>query len=182
MVNVLADEVDDGLHRVVVGLEVEVQSATDKVLSAVGEVKLHRGGHALAVHLDEKTVDAMFVVDNQTVAHTVGLLQVLGDHGVNVFQIFSQIAVYGLVGQVDGAFELRHLNVDPVFLVGRIAIVCDEGVFGALEAVFFNRVDFDVGLFGQVDAEIATRLGQWIGLAVTGEGYDESDCSNDCYG
>ena len=59
----------------------------------------------------------MLIVDDQAVAHTVGLLQVLGQHGVDVFQILAQVAVDGLVGQVDGTFELRHLDVDPVLFV-----------------------------------------------------------------
>ena len=37
MVDVSSDEVNHGLHRVIVGLEVEVKGAADKVLRAVGE-------------------------------------------------------------------------------------------------------------------------------------------------
>ena len=75
MVDILSDEVDDGLHRVVVGLEVEVEGAAHEVAGAVGEVELHRGGHAFAVHLDEEAVNVVLFVDNQAVAHAVGLLQ-----------------------------------------------------------------------------------------------------------
>ena len=53
VVNVFPDEVDDGLHRVIVGQEVEVKGTADEVAGAVGEVELHRSGHAFAVHLDE---------------------------------------------------------------------------------------------------------------------------------
>ena len=166
MVDVGADEVDDGLHRVVVGLEVEVEGTAHEVLGAIGEVELHRGGHAFAVHLDEEAVNVMFFVDNQAVAYAIGFLQVLGDHGVHVFQIFAQIAVYRLVGQVYGAFELRHLNIDPVFLVWRVGVGCDEGVVGTLEAVFLNRVDFGISLLRQVDAEIAARLRQVVIVVV----------------
>ena len=89
VVDVLPDEADDGLHRVVVGLEVEVKRTTDEVFRAVGEVELHRGGHTLAIHFDEETVNLVLIVDNQAVAHAVGLLQVLDDHGVHVFEVFA---------------------------------------------------------------------------------------------
>ena len=53
VVDVFADKIDDGLHRVVVGLEVEIERAAHEVAGAVGEVELQGGGHAFAVHLDE---------------------------------------------------------------------------------------------------------------------------------
>ena len=74
VVDVLPDEADDGLHRVVVGLEVEVKGTTDEVFRAVGEVELHRCGHTLTIHLDEETVNLVLIIDNQAVAHAVGLL------------------------------------------------------------------------------------------------------------
>ena len=175
VVDVLADEVDDGLHRVVVGLEIEVEGTAHEVAGAVGEVELHRGGHTLAVHLDEESVDLMFVVDYQAVAHAVGFLQVLGHHGVDVFQILAQVAVDGLVGQVDGALEDGHLDVDPVLLVGRIGVGGDEGVAGALEAVTLEGVDGGVALLRQVDAEIAARLGKIAWVAVARHGDERND-------
>ena len=114
----------------------------------------------------------MFFVENQAVAHAIGLLQMLGDHRVDIFKIFAQIAVYGLVCQVDGAFELGHFHINPIFLLGRIRVGGDERVLRALETVFFNRVDFHVGLFRQVNAEIAARLGQIV-VAVATRGGDE---------
>ena len=89
VVDVFADEVDDGLHRVVVGLEVEIEGAAHEVAGAVGEVELHRGGHTFAIHLDEEAVDMVLIVDDQAVAHAVGFLQVLGDHGVDILQILA---------------------------------------------------------------------------------------------
>ena len=97
MVDVLANEVNDGLHRVVVGLEVEVESPSYEVLRAVSKVELHRGGHTLAVHFDEQAVNLVFFVGNQAVAHAVGLLQVLGYHSVDVLQILAQVAIHGFV-------------------------------------------------------------------------------------
>ena len=170
VVDVFADKADDGLHRVVVGLEVEIEGAADEVFRAIGEVELHRCGHALAVHLDEEAVNLVFFVDNQAVAHAVGFLQVLDYHGVHVFKVFAKVTVYGLVRQVDGAFELRHLNIDPILFVGRIWVGGDKGVLWAFEAVSFDGVDAAVGLLGQVDAEIAARLGQVTRLAVAREG------------
>jgi len=162
MVNVFPDEVNHGLHRVVVGLEIEIERTTHEVSGAVGEVELHRSGYTFAVHFDKEAVNIMFFVENQAVAHAIGLLQMLGDHRVDIFKIFAQIAVYGLVRQVNGAFELGHFHIDPVFLVGRIRVGGDERVLRALETVFFDGVDFDVSLFRQVDAEIAARLGQRV--------------------
>ena len=182
MVDVSADEVDDGLHRVVVGLEVEVKGAADDVFRAVGEVELHRGGHALAVHLDEHAVNLMFLVDNQAVAHAVGLLQVLDDHGVNILQILAQVAIYGLVCHVDGTFELWHLDVDPVFFVWRIDVGGDDGIVGAFEAVFLDGVDLGVGFFRQVDAEIAARFGQVVVAVVAGNGDGDEGEDSEYYG
>ena len=170
MVNVLADEVDDRLHRVVVGLEVEVEGPAYEVRRAVSKIKLHRGGHAFAVHLDEEAINVVFFVANQAVAHAIGLLEVLGHHGVDVFQIFAEVAVDGLVGQVDGAFEDGHLDIDPVFLVGRVGVGGDGGIVGALETVALDGVDGDIAFLRQVDAEVAARLGQVARLAVSREG------------
>ena len=170
VIDVLPDKADDGLHRVVVGLEVKIEGAADEIFRAVGEVELHRCGHALAVHLDEEAVNLVLFVDNQAVAHAIGFLQVLDYHGVHVFKVFAKVTIYGLVRQVDGAFELRHLNIDPILFVGRIWVGGDEGVLRALETVSFDGVDTAVSLLGQADTEIAARLGQVTRLAVAREG------------
>ena len=85
LVNVFADVINDGLHGIVVGQEIEIQGTSDEIARAVGQVELHWCGHALAVHLDEHTVNVMFIVDNQAVAYAVGFLDVFGQHGVDVF-------------------------------------------------------------------------------------------------
>ena len=89
LVNIFADVINDGLHGIVVGQEVEIQGASDEIARAVGQVELHRCGNAFAVHLDEHAVDMMFIVDNQAVAYAVGFLDVLGQHGMDVFQVFA---------------------------------------------------------------------------------------------
>ena len=78
LVNVLADVINDGLHGIVVGQEVEIQGASDEIACAVGQVELHWRGHTFAVHLDEHAVNVMFFIDNQAVAYAVGFLDVLG--------------------------------------------------------------------------------------------------------
>ena len=85
VVDVFSDEVDDGLERVVVGLEVEVERPAHEIVGAVGEVELQWCGHCFAVHLDEHAINVMFFVDNQAVADAVGFLKVFGQHGVHVF-------------------------------------------------------------------------------------------------
>ena len=124
----------------------------------------------------------MFFVDNQAVAHAVGLLQVFGDHSVDIFQILAQVAVHRLVCQVDGAFEIGHFDVDPVLFVGRIGVVRDEGVLRALETVAFYGVHFGISLFRQVDAEIAARLGQVVVVIVARNGAEDDGQGRKQYG
>lgn len=159
VVDVFSDEVDDGLERVVVGLEVEVERPAHEVVGAVGEVELQWCGHGFAVHLDEHAINVMFFVDNQAVADAVGFLKVFGQHGVHVFKVFAQIVFNGFMGEVDGTIEIGHLDVDPVFLIGRIAVVGSVGVGWAVEAVTLDGIDCRIRLFGQVDAEIASWFG-----------------------
>ena len=70
------------------------------------------------------------------------------------------------MGQVDGAFESGHLDVDPVLFIGRIGVGSDEGVLRTFEAVAIKGVYFHIPFFGQVNAEIAARFGQITRLTV----------------
>ena len=75
----------------------------------------------------------MCVVDNQTVAHAVGLLQVLGHHGVDIFEVHAQatLQVIDVNGRIlssetingcvsksinatSGVYMLRLINGDNV--------------------------------------------------------------------
>ena len=167
MVHVFSDAADDGLHGVVVGQEVEIQCAAHEIMRAVGEVKLKRCRHPLAVHLDKHAVALVLVVDDEAVAHAVCLLQVLGDHGVHVVKILSKVAFDVFMGDVYGSFENRHFHIDPVFLLRRIRVVGDDGILRILEAVAFKAVEHDIAGIGQVDAEIAARLGEQVAVLVT---------------
>ena len=159
-VDVLTQIADNRLHGVVVGDKIEIEGPANEVGGAVGEVKLKGSGYAFAIHLDQHAIDLAVGVDDETVVHAVGLLQMLGDHGVDVLKILAKIAIHILVGQVDGGLETGHLHVDPVLFLRREGVVGDHGVFGSLEGITAEGVHFYIVFFRKVDTEITFGLGQ----------------------
>jgi len=157
--DICLEKIDHRGEGVVVGNQVEIEGAADKVGGAVGEVELVGGSRVGATDLIDETVDLTFGVHEFALADGIGFWNVLVDQRVGILEELAQVFMNRLVADVKLGMKRLVGNIDPVGLGEAGAVAQDLRVNGVFKSKREGSVEDLVFFLRQIDTVVTPWLG-----------------------